>query len=150
MSANTSPIFSLTPNVGQVSIPTATANVKSDGVGTVATDLFKAFTAGANGSFIQRIRFMSVASAAAVTGVATTLRIFLSTVGSGATLASNTFLIGEISVPAIASDHSTLATNFYDFLLNMAIPTGMFIHVTQHVAQTANQNWVATAIGGDY
>lgn len=150
MAANTSPIFSLTPNVGQVSIPTATANVKSDGVGTVATDLFKVFTAGAFGSFVQKIRFMSVASAAATTGVATTLRIFLSTVGSGATTAANTFLIGEVSVPAINSDNSTNATNYYDFIMNFAIPNGMFIHVTQHVAQTTNQNWVAQAIGGDY
>lgn len=93
---------------------------------------------------------MSIASAAATVGVATVLRIFLSTVGSGATTAANTFLIGEISVPAINSDNSVNATNYYDFLLNMAIPSGMFIHVTQHVAQTANQNWIAQAIGGDY
>lgn len=150
MPANTSPIFSLTPNVGSVSITTAAANVKSSGAGTLASDIFKAFTAGANGSFIQKLRFMSVASAAAVTGVATTLRVFLSTVGSGSTTAADTFLVGEISVPAISSSHSTNATNYYDLILNMAIPAGMFIHVSQHVAQTANQNWVATAIGGDY
>lgn len=92
---------------------------------------------------------MSVATAP-TTGVATTLRVFISTVGSGATTAANTFLIGEISVPAIASDAATAATNYYDFILNQAIPTGYFIHVAQHVAQTANQNWVAVAFGGDY
>lgn len=150
MAANTSPIFSLTPNVGTVSITTTAANTSSAGGGTVGTDIFKAFTAGANGSFVQKVRFMSVASAANTTGVATTLRIFISTVGSGSTTASNTFLIGEVSVPAIASDNSTNATNYYEFIVNSAIPAGTFIHVTQHVAQTTNQNWVATCWGGDY
>jgi len=147
--ANTTPIFSLTPNIGRVSIGQASANTSSAGGGTIATDIFKAFTAGANGSFVQKVRFMSVATAP-TTGVATTLRIFLSTVGSGATTAADTFLIGEISVPAIASDATTAATNFYDFIINAAIPSGMFIHITQHVAQTANQNWVAVCFGGDY
>ena len=149
MPANTAPIFSGVPNVSSVTISQSSANTSSAGAGTVGTDIFKVFTAGANGSFIQSLRFMSVATAP-TTGVATTLRIFLSTVGSGSTTAANTFLIGEISVPAIASDAATAATNFYDFLINKAIPSGMFIHVTQHVAQTANQNWICTAWGGDY
>ncbi len=147
--ANTSPLFSGVPNVTSVTITTASANTSSAGGGTVGTDIFKVFTAGASGSFVQRIRFMSVATAP-TTGVATTLRIFRSTVGSGATTAANTFLIGEISVPAIASDATTNATNYYDFIINQAFPTGDFLHVTQHVAQTANQNWIATAFGGDY
>lgn len=149
MPANTSPIFSLTPNVGTVSITTTAANTSSAGGGTVGTDIFKVFTAGANGSFVQRVRFMSVASTG-TTGVATTLRVFYSTVGSGSTSAANTFLINEISVPAIASDHSTNATNYYEFIFNQAIPSGAFIHVTQHVAQTTNQNWIAVCFGGDY
>lgn len=132
-----------------MSIAQASANTSSAGGGTVGTDIFKAFTAGANGSFVQKVRFVSVATAP-TTGVATTLRVFISTVGSGATTAANTFLIGEVSVPAIASDATIAATNYYDFIINQAIPTGSFIHVTQHVAQTANQNWVAVAFGGDY
>lgn len=149
MAANTAPIFSLTPNVGKVTITQTAANTSSAGGGTVGTDIFKAFTAGSNGSFINKVRFMSVATAP-TTGVATTLRIFISTVGSGSTTAADTFLIGEISVPAIASDATTAATNYYEFILNCAIPASTFIHVTQHVAQTANQNWVAVAFGGDY
>lgn len=150
MPANTSPIFSLTPNVSSVTLTTTAANTKSDGAGTVGTDIFKVFTTGANGSFINKIRFMSVASAANTTGVATTLRVFISSVGSSTTSASDTFLIGEVSVPAIASDNSTNATNYYDFVINAALPTSKFIHVSQHVAQTTNQNWIATAFGGDY
>src|ERR1043165_1051806 len=150
MPANTQPVFSLTPNVSSVTITTTAANTSSAGGGTVGTDIFKVFTTGTNGSFVQKIRFMSVASAAATTGVATTLRIFISSVGSGSTSASNTFLIGEISVPAINSDNSTNATNYYEFIINAALPTGMFIHAAHHVAQTTTQNWIATCFGGDY
>lgn len=150
MAANTTPIFSLTPNVNSVTITQSSANTSSAGGGTVGTDIFKAFTTGAAGSFVNKVRFMCVASAAATTSVATTLRIFISSVGSGATSAADTFLYQEISVPAIAADHSTNATNYYDVPMNIAIQTGRFILVTQHVAQTANQNWIATAVGGDY
>lgn len=153
MPANTAPLFSLTPNVGSVTIPTTNAQVKSNGVsaGTSADVMYKVFTAGANGSYLDRIRFHSVASAAATTGVATTLRVYKSTVSSpGATTAADTFLIGEISVPAISSSNSTNATNYYDVILEMVLPTGIYIHVSQHVAQTTNQNWIAHAFAGDY
>lgn len=150
MPANTSPIYGLTPNVGQITITQAATNTSSAGGGTVGTSNFKVFTSGSNGSFVQKVRFMSVASTAATTGVATTLRIFLSSVGTGATTAADTFLLGEVSVPAISSSNSTNATNFYDFVLNLPIPTGRFILVSQHVAQTANQNWIATCFGTDY
>jgi hypothetical protein len=53
-------------------------------------------------------------------------------------------------VPAIASDHASNATPPYELLIGFAIPASTFIHVSQHVAQTANQNWNALVIGGDY
>jgi hypothetical protein len=113
--------------------------------------MYKVFTAGANGSFVDKIRFFSVASAAATTGVATTLRAYLSSVSApGATTNANTFLLGEVSVPAVNSSNSTNATNYYEIVLGIAIPTGQFVHVSQHVAQTTNQAWVAIAFGGDY
>lgn len=153
MPANTNPIFTKTPNVGRVSIPTTNALAASNGAsaGTGTSMMYKVFTAGADGSFIERIRFFTVASAAGVTGVATTLRAFLSTVANpGATTASDTFLIGEVSAAAQSSSNSTNATNYVDMVLNMPIPAGTFIHVAQHVAQTTNQNWNAVSIGGDY
>lgn len=150
MPANTSPIYSLTPNVGMKAITTAAVEVGSDGAGTLDTSHFLAFSAGANGSFVQKIRFNCIATAAAVTSVATTLRIYLSTVNTGAITAANTFLLGEVSVPAVVASHSTNGTPYYDFPLNFAIPTGRYIHVSQHVAQTASQNWNAVVFGGDY
>jgi hypothetical protein len=113
--------------------------------------MYKVLTTGANGSYIDRIRFFSVASTAATTGVATTLRAYKSTVASpGATTAADTFLLGEVSAPAVSSSHSTNATNYYDIIIEAVIPTGFYIHVSQHVAQTANQNWIAHGIGGSY
>lgn len=153
MPANTSPIFTLTPNVGQVKITTTYAQVKSDGTsaGTTTDFVVKAFTSGANGSYVDKIRFNVVASAAATTSVNTIVRAYLSTVASpGATTSSDTHLLGEINIPATAASHSTTATQNWDLPINQAIPTGKYIHVSQHVAQTTNQQIQATVFGGDY
>lgn len=158
MPANTSPIFTLTPNVGTVLLGTTSAQVKSDGTsaGTGTDLMYCVFASGSNGSFVQRVRFNTVASAAATTGVATTLRVYLSTVSTsvgsaaGATTSSNTFLLAEVSVPAISSSHSTNATPYFDIPLNIALPASRWILVSQHVAQTTNQAWNAKCFGGDY
>lgn len=153
MPANTAPIYTLTPNIGRARITTTYAQVKSDGTsaGSGADFMVKVFTAGANGSYVDTIRFFSVASAANTVGVATTLRAYLSTIASpGATTTSDTFLLGEVSAPAIASSNATNATNYYEIILNKPIPTGTYIHVSQHVAQTTNQAWNALCFGGDY
>lgn len=152
MPANTSPIFALTPNVGEVKITTTAALVRSDGsaANAIGTDQFLAFTAGANGSFVQRVRFIPVASAAAVNSVATTLRVFLSTVNTGTPTATNTHLLAEISVPIISAANSTAAATYYEIPLNIAIPANNYILVSQHIAQTTNQSWQAIVFGGDY
>lgn len=153
MPTNKQPIFTGAVNVGLVDIPTTNANPKSDGSSSgVAPDLmYKLFTPGANGSFLDRVRFFSVASTANTTGVATVLRVFISTVANpGATTDADTWLLGEVSVPAIASANSVNATNYYDVIIGHPIPTGYYVHVSQHVAQTTNQHWQAMAIGGDY
>jgi len=151
MPANFNPIYTLTPNVGVGKITQTAALVSSHGVGVVDTSLFVAFTAGANGSFVQRIRFNAIASAAAVNTVATTLRVFLSSVNTGTTTSANTSLLAEVSVPGtLSTSNSTNSTLYYDVPLNIAIPTGRYILISQHVAQTANQQWQGTAFGGDY
>ena len=154
MAAGINPVFPQTPNIGLADIVQTSAQVKSDGTsaGTAGADImYKAFTAGANGSFVEEIRFHVTASAAATNSVATTLRAYLSTVSTpGATTAADTWLIGEVSVPIIAASHSTNATNYYSIILNKPIPTGYYIHVSQHIAQTANQHWKAIVYGWDY
>lgn len=149
MPANTSPIYGLTPKIGTANITTTATSTRNDGVGTVGTNLFLTFTAGANGSFIQKIRFFSVASTP-TTGVATVLRAFLATVGTGTLTASDAALLGELSVPAVPSANATNASSYYDLPINFAIPSGTFIMVSQHTAQTTNQNWTSMVIASDY
>lgn len=158
MAANNLPIFTLTPNVTGTKIGTTSAQVKSDGTcaGSGTDLMYGAFITGSNGSYIERVRFSPVASAAATNSVATTLRVYLSTVTStvggspGATTSANTLLLGEVSVPAISASNSTAAVATFDLLLGFAIPTGTYIHVSQHVAQTTNQSWQGLVIGGNY
>lgn len=154
MPANIDPIFTATPNIGKVKIGTTSAQVKSSGIsaGTGTDLMYKVFTAGPNGSLLEKIQFRSVAAAAAVAGVATCLRAYLSTVSdpTTGTTADDTHLIGEIYVPAAVASHSINPAGLYEMYLDMVIPANHYVHVSQHVAQTANQSWQALAIGGDY
>lgn len=152
-SANTNPLFTLTPNPARVSIPTTNAQTKSDGTsaGAGADLMYLLLTVGANGTYIDSIRFFSVASSAATNSIATTLRAYVSSVAApGATTSANTFLIGEVSAALQAASHSTNACNYVEISLKKVFKSGDYILVSQHVAQTANQNWIAIAFAGDY
>lgn len=149
MPANTSPIFSVTPNVSGVA-PSA-ACTKSDGTGTIGTDIFKAFTAGANGAWVSKVRLNPVATAAATTTTATVARIFASSKASSTTIGgTDTFLLAEVALPAVSADHSTAPTNPIEVPLNFALPAGWTILVTNHAAPAANTSWQAVVVGGDY
>jgi hypothetical protein len=149
MAANAQPRFTKQANVSAVKV--TAANTSSAGGGTVGTDIFKAFTADAtNGSFVEKIMWMPCSTAAATATTATTARVFLSSVGTGATTDANTHLVAEISLPAQTADHSTQAVNPFPLPLGINVPAGWFIHVTNHVAPAANTFWKATVIGGDF
>jgi hypothetical protein len=150
MPQNTSPIFGLIPELSGVNITTTAAQARSDGLGgSIGTAQFLAFTSGPSGSYVQKVRFMSVATTP-TTGVATVLRVTYSTVNTGTPASGQVFLLGEISVGALASANSTNATNFYELPLNFAMPANTYLLVSQHAAQTTNQNWQAFVIGSDY
>ena len=149
MPANTSPIFTLTPNVGTVAVTAALT--KSDGTGTIATDIFKALTSGASGSWISRVRWLPVATSAGTTTTATVGRVYISTQTSGATTGgTDTFLLGEMALNAVSADNTTQPINPIELMLNIAIPTGRTILVSTHHAPAANTSWQAIVIGGDY
>jgi len=151
MPANTSPTYTLTANLGRgVITASTTANVKSDGTGTIATDLVKVFTAGANGSFIERIVFMPQASTAATATTPTTLRAFVSSITSGATTNADTNNIGEVSAAAQTADHSTNAIFPLVIPVNERIPASYTILVSTHVVAAANTNWGVVVWAGDY
>lgn len=150
MAANTAPIFGLTPNYGPVNVTAALT--KSDGTASaIGTDIFKAFTTGAAGSWISKVRFSPGATTANTATTATVGRVYFSTQSSGATTGgTNTWLIAEATLASQTADSSTAATNPIDIPLNLALPTGYYILVSTHHAPAANSLWEAEVFGTDY
>lgn len=150
MAVTATPVFPQAPKIGNAVVG-GTANTNGLGTGTVGTDIMKVFTAGSNGSFVEGVQFHPAASAAATATTATTIRLYLSSVGSGSTTGgTDTFLIGEISAASQTADHSTNATSPLWIPVNRSIPSGYFLHATAHVVNAANTAWHATAYGRDY
>jgi hypothetical protein len=147
MAANNLAIFTKNGHIESVLV--TAANTSSQGGGTIATDIFKAFTATADGSFVQRIRCIPTATAATTT-TATVARIYVSSVTSGATTSANTFLLAEVTLPAIAADNATAAAAFFEIALNLVLPNAYTILITNHAAPAANTAWRFVVIAGDY
>jgi hypothetical protein len=145
MPANTSPIYSIvgatdsvaSNNSGLVVGPTA--NTALDGTGT----LYKAFTAGANGSYIQKIRFRPVGSPAA-----TVCRVFISS--STTTSATATWLYDEITLPAVTLSQ-TAASSVFELPLNFAVDPNYLLYVTFGTSTgSAGTGYSVVTIAGDY
>lgn len=147
---NVDPIYSKVGSI--VGVATGgTANTQSGGVGTIGTDMFKAFTADAtNGSYVSKVRLQPVATTAATATTATTIRIYVSNKTSGATTQADTWLIAEVSAAAQTADHSTNSTFPIDVPLNFMLPPNYTILVSHHVVNAANTSWTATVFGGNY
>lgn len=150
MAQNTAPIFSKIP---VVSFGTLTGNIgltRSDGVGTVGTDLFKMFTANAtDGSFVSKIR-ISAAATTSTSMTASVIRIYISSITSGSTTAADTVLYQEVAVAALAAAHTSNATNFYEVSLNIALPPSYTILASIDDNLAANTRWQFLVFGGDY
>lgn len=145
MPANTSPIYSIVGatdsvaanNTGLVVGPTA--NTAQDGTGT----LYKAFTAGSNGSYVQKIRFRPVGSPAA-----TVARVFIST--STTTSATNTWLYDEITLPAVTVSQ-TAASSVFELPINVALDPNYLLYVTFGTTTgSAGTGYSVVTIAGDY
>jgi hypothetical protein len=147
MPANTSPIFTIVPDFSAVRI--TAANTSSAGGGTVGTDIFLAYSPGANGSYLQKIRFSLVESTINTPSAACVLRVFLSTQSSGSTSAGNTWLIQEV-VAATQTPTATLSASPIDIPLNFAIPSNYHVLVSTSVLPASNTNWNANVFAGDY
>lgn len=151
MAANTAPIFSEAPFISTaVWLPATTANTKSDGSGTIGTDMLLLHTPGTDGSFINRVRLMPTASAASTATTSTVARLYLSTISSGTTTPSNTKLIAELAVASVTADTPTVGNSPYDIVLGFAIPSTQFLLVSMHAAAAASTGWHFVAIGGNY
>jgi hypothetical protein len=145
MPANTSPIYSIVGNVDSVAANNSglvvgpTANTALDGSGT----LVKAFTAGANGSYIQKIRFRPVGSP-----VATVCRVFISS--SSTTSSTVTWLYDEITLPAVTLSQ-TAASSVFELPLNIAIEPSYLLYVTFGTSTgAAGTGYSIVTIAGDY
>lgn len=148
MPANTTPIYTLTPITPSVQL--TAANTRSDGNGTIGTDIFRLMTAGSNGSFLSSIRFMPWATVAGTATTGTVIRVYLSSQTSGATTSANTFLIGEYSAAAQTADSATVGVYPIDAQINRALSAGEAVLISIHAAPAANTGWAATGFGGDY
>ena len=149
MSANTQPIFTLTPKLTGVNI--SAANTKSDGTGTIGTDLFLLHTAGSAGSFVKKVRFQPCANTAGTSTTATVFRVFLATTNTGATTpGGNIWLLGECTGAVQTADSATVANYPWEVAINEAIPSGSYIVVSSHTAPASNCQQQATMFGGDY
>lgn len=145
MPANTSPIYSITGDIQSVAqnnsglVVGPTANTALDGSGT----LYKLFTAGANGSYVQKIRFRPVGSPAA-----TVCRVFVSS--STTTSATNTWLYDEITLPAVTLSQ-TAATSVFELPINFALNASYLLYVTFGTSTgSAGTGYSVVCVAGDY
>jgi hypothetical protein len=145
MTANTSPIFTGTPAIswgssdgnGGTNGPLLTQNTAMDGTGTVLT----VFTAGANGSYVQRLIAHPVG-----TNVATVLRVFINN-GSANSTQANNVMIQELSLPATTANAAG-ALQGVELGLNFALPAGYLINVT--LGTTVVAGYRVSVVGGNY
>jgi hypothetical protein len=137
MPANQNPIFTLTPETSWGATAITTANTAKDGTGTV----LGVFTAGANGSYVQRVRFRPSG-----TSVQTVARLFINNGSTNATAANN-ILFDEITLSAITLSE-TAAQPSFEIPMNFAIPAGYVLNIT--IGTTVAAGWYVSAIGGDY
>jgi len=145
MAANTAPIYSIAGHTESVAFDNAglvvgpTANTAQDGSGT----LYKAFTAGSNGSFVQKIRFRPVGSPAA-----TVCRVFISS--STSTSATNTWLYDEVTLPAVTLSQ-TAASSVFELPLNFALNASYLLYVTFGTSTgSTGTGYSVVTIAGDY
>lgn len=150
MAQNQSPIFTKIP---VVSFGTLTGNIgltRSDGVGTIGTDIFKMFTADAtDGSFVSKVRICAAATTS-TSMTASVIRIYISSITSGATTAADTVLYAEVAVAALAAAHTSNATNYYEVPFNIALPPSYTILASIDDNLAANTRWQFLTIAGDY
>jgi hypothetical protein len=137
MAINTTPIFSKKGDIQWPPAALAAANIAKDGTGVVAT----AFTAGADGSFVQKIVARSLGS-----NVATVLRIFTNN-GAVNSVAANNSLIAEMTLPATTLTE-TAAQPPYELALNFALPAGYRVLCSLGTAVAAGYD--VTVFGGSY
>ena len=137
MAANTAPIYSLLPDTQWIDT-VKTANTTRD---LTSGTIYLLFTAGANGGFVQKVRFRSLGD-----NIATVARLWLNNGSTTGTAANNT-LVDEITLPATTASE-VAAVPPQEIILNFAIPAGYILYVT--VGTTVSAGYDVHAIAGKY
>lgn len=149
MAANTSPIFTRTPDI-QVggAIIGSSANTATDGTGA---NTYVIFTADATeGGYVYLARFKPVSTIAA-----TVIRVWVCTDTGAFTAgttntAANTGMLGEITVAAFTASN-TIASPTYELAINMPLNASYKILATFGTSTGAGTTgFSVTTIGGKY
>ena len=144
MPANTTPIFSLTPAVEWTT--TAMTAVNTGHISSsAATNCYLVFSAGTNGSFVQKIRFRHLPPTNNT--AATVARVWINNGGATTTYSAST-LWDEITIAANTVNQAAASIN-YELPLNFALPPNYSIYVTLGTLP-AGSGILATVVGGDY
>lgn len=139
MTANTVPIFTLTPNTARLRL--SAANTARDGSGTIGT----AFTAGSNGSRVDRITFTS-AQATAAANSAMVGRVFVSD-----TSGANYRLYQEIVISAVTASNTVVgARSQIVFPGGLMLLSGQLVGAIISVYAGAQDQIDVVTEGGDY
>lgn len=134
---NTTPIYTASGDT-QWAVSATTANTTKDLTSGTSSLVF---TAGDQGGYVQRIRFMPLG-----TNTATVARVWINNGGSTGTASNNTFW-DNISL-ASTTNSETSAQPVFELPLNIALPAGYKIYITLGTAVAAG--YTITVIGGKY
>ena len=137
MPANTSPIFSVQGDI-QWSAPMYTFNASFYITGGT---IYQVFSAGTNGSYVQKIRFRHLG-----TNVATVARVFINN-GSTTATVTNSTLWDEITIGANTASQAAASIN-YELPLGFALPAGYIIYCTFGTSIVSGLQ--VSVVGGDY
>lgn len=143
MPANTAPIFSKSGsqsnnNATGMNQPVLLAAADYTGAGV---NNALVFTAGIDGSFVQRIGLKAVG-----TNVASVMRFYINNGASNLVATNNTFF-GEVQLPA-ATASNTAPTAPVDLIMNFALEPGFRIFMGLGTGVAAG--WVAQPVAGKY
>lgn len=139
----TEPQFVETPIASWAVLTTvdATASKNHDGTGTIGSEIFEIFEAGASGGYVESVKAVSLG-----TNTASVLRIFINN-GSTNTVATNNALYKEVALPTTAiSEVAAMAE--VEILLGINLPAVYKVLVCLGTAVATG--WMVTALGADY
>lgn len=141
--ANIDPIYTKQGNLGNNASTGMNALITAaaaDYTGAGANNSL-VFTAGAGGSFVQRLRMK-----AGGTNVVAVMRVYINNGGANTSATNNEFY-GEVGLPATTAV-TNAATVEIDYPMNIVLPANWRIYVGLGAAVAAG--WVVVAVAGDY